>query len=88
MRLLEPAGARLGGAGEGAALVAEQLGLEQCVRNGRAVDLDEGLVAPPAGQVHRAGEQFLAGARLAQQQHRGLRLRDALELAQGLQQGG
>jgi hypothetical protein len=40
--------ARLG-AGEGALFVAEQVGLEQGVADGVAVDLEEGLVFPAAG---------------------------------------
>src|SRR5262245_38591950 len=42
---LEQARLRLARVSESAAFVAEQLRLEQCVRNGRAVDVDEGLVA-------------------------------------------
>ena len=41
VRELEQAGARPGGAGEGAALVAEHLGLEQLARDGAAVDRHE-----------------------------------------------
>ena len=84
--LLKPARTGCAGAGERAFFVAEQFGFEQRIRNGRAVDLDEGPVAPPAGQVHGACEQLLARARLAQQQHGGLGLRHTLQLAQGLQQ--
>ena len=46
---LELAGAPLGGAGEGAALVAEELALEQLARDGRAVEGDER--AAPARRV-------------------------------------
>ena len=84
--LLKPARTGCAGAGECAFFIAKQLRLEQRIRNGRAVDLDEGPVAPPAGQVHGACEQLLARARLAQQQHGGLGLRHTLQLAQGLQQ--
>ena len=45
--LLEPAGRRVG-AGERAALVAEQLGLDQVARDRRQVDGDERAVAPTA----------------------------------------
>ena len=41
VRQLEPAQPPLGGAGEGAALVAEHLGLDQVARDGGAVDGDE-----------------------------------------------
>ena len=41
LRLLEFAGVRVGRAGEGAALVAEQHGFEHVLGDGRAVDRDE-----------------------------------------------
>jgi hypothetical protein len=53
------------GAGERAADVAEQLGFEQRLGNGAAVDGDEPLLAARAGVVNRARGQFFAGARLA-----------------------
>ena len=64
--------ARLGlaGVGEGALLVAEQLRLQQLLGDGRAVDLDEGPVAPRAAVVEPVREQVLAGAALALEQHR------------------
>ena len=46
VRQLEAAQPALGGAGEGAALVAEHLGLDQLARNRRAVHRDERLRAP------------------------------------------
>ena len=49
-------------AGEGALLVAEQLGLEQVLGDRGAVDRDEAAAAAPARLVDAAGEQFLAGA--------------------------
>ena len=57
-------------AGERALLVAEQLALEQRLGDGRAVDRDEAPVAAGRRLVQRARQQFLAGARLAEQQHR------------------
>src|SRR5712692_11158065 len=69
------------GAGEGAALVAEQLRFDQRVGNGRHVDGDEGLVAPRAAPMDGPGDQLLAGAALAGDEHgcRGLGdLRDQL----------
>ncbi len=42
--------------------MTEDLALEQRLRNGRAVDGDEGLVAPRAHLVKRARYHFLAGA--------------------------
>ncbi len=69
LRVLEataPIGDR---AGEGAAGVAEQLGLDQVVGNRRAVDIDERRGAPPRMGVQRPGDHFLAGAVLAEDQH-------------------
>ena len=68
--LLEEADAVLVGAGEGAALVAEQLGFEQLVRQRAAVLDDEALVAATAAVVDGACQQFLAGARFAGDEHR------------------
>ena len=75
---------RLGGdrAGERAALVAEQLRLEQLVGQRRAVDRDERPVAAARRVVDEPRHDFLAGARLAGQQHRGFGLRDARGLRQ------
>ena len=63
--LLEAAASQLLRAGERAALVAEQLGLEQIARNRRGVQRDEGLAGARAVVVQRARDQLLAGARLA-----------------------
>jgi HlyD family secretion protein len=51
---LEQAGARGLGVGEGAALVAEQLGLDQVLGQRGAVHLDERAVPPPPGDAQRA----------------------------------
>ena len=59
-------GLSLVGAGEGAALVAEELGLEQLAGQGGAVDLDEGALARAAERVvDGAGDELLADAGLA-----------------------
>ena len=68
--LLEPPLARGHGAGEGAARVAEELGLEQGLGNGAAVERDEAVLAPRAGLVDGARDHFLAGAGLAGDEHR------------------
>ena len=54
--------------GEGAPDVSEQLALEQGFRDRSAIDRDERPVAPRAGLVDGARQQFLAAAALAQQQ--------------------
>ena len=61
-------------AGERAAHVAEQLRLEQRFRDRRAVHLDERHLALRAVVVDRARDQLLAGAGLAGDEHRALRL--------------
>ena len=67
--LLEPADAVAVGAGERPLDVAEQLALEQALREGRAVDLDERPCRAGAGGVDRRGQQLLARAALAADQH-------------------
>ena len=68
------------GAGERAALVAEQLALEQRFRQRRAGDVHERLRRAAAVVVNHLGGQILAGAALARQQHRRRRARrDLLE---------
>ncbi|OPZ08154.1 MAG: hypothetical protein BWZ10_02707 [candidate division BRC1 bacterium ADurb.BinA364] len=63
---LEPALALRHGAGERSALVAEQLRLEQVVvGQRRAIDVEKRLAGARAGQMHRAGDQFLADAGFA-----------------------
>ena len=69
VRQLEAANLRRVRAGEGAALAPEQLALDEVGRQRRAVDDDHGTGAARAPLVNRAGEQFLAGAGLAGQQH-------------------
>ena len=66
---LELADLLLGRAGERAALVAEEFGLDQFLRNGRAVDLHESLARPQAVAMDGARDQFLADAALAEDQH-------------------
>src|SRR5262249_4050464 len=61
------------GARERAALVAEELRLQQRLGQGGAVDGQEGTVGPAARGVNRARDDFLAGAALAGDQHGGLR---------------
>ena len=57
--------------GEGASLVAEQLGLEQRLGDRRAVDRDEGRARAPGHLVQHLGHEVLAGAALAGDEHRG-----------------
>ena len=73
---------------ERAALVAEELALEQARRDGGAVDLDEAALAPRAALVDRARDQLLAGARLAADQHRRAGGRHRLHQLQHLPERG
>ena len=59
--------------------VAEELALEQLVRNRRAVDLDERPLAARAARVDDVRDELLADAGLALDQHARRRLRDGLE---------
>jgi hypothetical protein len=54
------------GVGEGAAGMAEELAFEQGLRDGGAIDRDEGAVLPPAALVEGARDELLPGAGLAQ----------------------
>ena len=56
-------------AGEGAALVAEELRFDERVGDGRHVDGDERLIAPGTPPVDRPRHQLLAGAALARDEH-------------------
>jgi hypothetical protein len=66
-------------AGEGAALVAEELALHQVLGDGGAVDLDEGPSLRGGVLVQGARDELLARAALARDEHRGGRVGDALE---------
>ena len=62
-------GAARGRAGEGALLVAEELGFDQVARDRRHVDGDERALAALAVIVQRAGHELLAGAGFAGDHH-------------------
>ena len=86
--LLEGARAIGHRAGERAAHVPEQLGLDQLVGDGAAVEHDERAVAARAVAVDRLGEQLLAGAGLAFDQHGGVGGGDVVEHAEQAAQLG
>ena len=75
------------GAGECAALVAEQLALDQRGRQRRAVDADERALASRAPIVQRPREQLLARACIACQEHRRVGGRDLHHPGEALAQG-
>jgi hypothetical protein len=65
---------------ERAALVPEQLGLEQLIRQRRAVDRHERSLAPSRRMVNESRDHFLARARLAGEQDGRFGLGDARRL--------
>ena len=76
---LELAARALGRAREGAALVAEELALEERLGDGRAVDRDERPAPPVRDLVDAPREHLLAGAALADERDDDLLRRDRLE---------
>ena len=77
-QLQEPVAARRS-AREGPPLVTEQLGLQQRVREGSAVDGQEGQVPAGAGRVHGTGGQLFPAPALAEDEHVRAGLAGALE---------
>ena len=77
---LELADLLLGRAGERALLVAEQLAFQQRLGQGGAVEADERAVLARAGVVDGPGDQLLADAALAADQHRGVGAGHAADL--------
>uniref|UniRef100_A0A0N5A5Z1 PE-PGRS family protein n=1 Tax=Parastrongyloides trichosuri TaxID=131310 RepID=A0A0N5A5Z1_PARTI len=73
--LLELADAARHGAGKGPLLVTEQLGFQQVIRDGGAVDADEGLVRTTRAAVQIAGHHLLTDAAFAGDQDGGFRTR-------------
>ncbi|MNO76393.1 hypothetical protein D3C76_674650 [compost metagenome] len=80
--LQQPAHTLAGSPGEGAGDIAEQLALDQAFRNRRTVQRHERLVAAGAGFVQLAGEDLLAGAGFAVDQHRQVAILDPHRQAQ------
>src|SRR5260221_12520575 len=69
-------------------LVSKQLAFQQARRNGRAVQLNEGLRAPWAQIMNGARDQFLSRACLAINQDRRIRWRDSFHMFEGSAQRG
>ena len=84
-RGLDAADLLLDGAGEGAALVAEQLRFDDAGGQARAIDGDEGALVELRAIVDGARRQLLAGAGLAGDEHGGV---DLGELADLLEDAG
>ena len=87
VRQLELAQLPAGRAGEGAALMPEQLALQQLPGDGRAVDGHERSVLARAAVMDHPGEELLAGAALPEQKHGRGADRDLLRLLLRVQQG-
>jgi hypothetical protein len=66
--------------------MSEELALEKLLRNRRAVHLDERSVGTPAPSMNRTGDQLLADAGLAPDEHGGGRARHALDEGQDVLQ--
>jgi hypothetical protein len=81
---LEEALLVFGGARERALLVPEELALEQVLGHGRAVLRDEELVLAARLVVHGAGDELLARAGLALDEHRDARVDHLAELLEEL----
>lgn len=74
--------------GEGTGLHSEQLGLDQRLRQGGAVELDDRR-GPAAGQkVHARGRQLLAGSALADDQYGTIERGDPRDMVEVSQEGG
>src|SRR5207247_1602877 len=78
---LEETGAGAIGPGEGAPLVAEQLGLEERLGQARAVRRDERPRAARPVPVNESRHDLLAGSRLADDQYRRIGRDDLVELS-------
>ena len=75
---LEAAGPRSVGPGKGALFVAEQLAFHQVGREHGAIQADHRRTVAMAGGMDRPGDQLLAGAAFARDEH-GLRRRADLQ---------
>src|SRR4029077_12822711 len=75
------------GPGEGAFLVAKQLALQQSSGDGRTIQFDKGTALPRAQVVNGAGDQLLAGAGFAPNEHRGASGGDRLYLTENAAEG-
>jgi hypothetical protein len=88
VRQLEAAALLGDGAGEGALFVAIQFALQEARGDGRTVQLDEGAALARAQVVNGAGDQLLAGAGFAPNEHRGACGGDRLHLMENAAEGG
>ena len=80
VRRLRAPDAALAGVGERPLLVSEKLGLDQRLRQRRTVERDKWLVLAQGQALQRAGDQLLARAARATDQHRRVRRRHLTDL--------
>ena len=73
---------------EGALRMAEELALDELVRDRAAVDRDEGRVPASARVVQRGDDELLTGSALAGDEHRASRARDAVDRIEHLREPG
>jgi len=85
---LEAADFLADGAGEGAALVAEEFGFKKTAGDGGAIHFDEGAIAARTEIVNRAGEKFLAGSGFAEEEDGRTGRGSELHLGQGALERG
>ena len=86
MGRIKTPGAIMAGAGKSTFDMPEQLALGQRLRQRRAVDLHQRPVATPRLVMQAVGKQLVADARLTEQQHRQLGLRQYRQLIEQLLQ--
>ncbi len=79
MRQLKPPFPVLEGSREGAALMAEQLALQQFLRDGSAIDGNKRFVPPIAVEMDGVGDELLARPAFPQDEHCGVTLGDPLD---------
>jgi len=85
---LEAANFLADGAGESAALVAEEFGFEKAAGNGGAIDFDEGAIATRTEIVDGAGEEFFPSAGFAEEEDGGASGGGELDLGEGALERG
>src|SRR6476661_2367335 len=73
--------------GKGAFFMAEQFGLQKILRDGTAVDWNQGLVSAVTIIVNRSGYQFLAGAAFTENQDGAIAIGDFIDKLQELSHG-
>ncbi len=87
VRTLEEPLAQVVGAGEGAAFVAKELGFLQGLRDGGAVDRDQGRIRTATLGVDGVRNQLFARSALAMDQHRDIGGRHELDLTVEVEHG-